>query len=296
MSRCKGSAATRWAEAIKQMADNGVADGGRHRMISGDIIWCITCGAYADLKVSGLKEECTGKHTGPWKGGGKRGQLNDLKKNRHPKPPHRQLPPPIAESAMTLDLAAAATDSDLAEAKQRTTRYTAKDKATARSNAADPAGTLTKEKREWIESKRLEAIQRARRPKTHIDLPTDASGQTGIRQMTSAENKAAIYAKIRSGFANKRLPSDDDGLHPLSRQPRGGLNGSAQRDAEEHRTQEPGTAEGSVTDPAAVPGRGEHTEEAAAVGDEAGGLSRDLLSPTQQQAGRLSLDHASPTQ
>ena len=158
---------------------------------------------------------------------------------------------------MTLDLAAAAAnDSDLAEAKQRTARYTAKDKAAARSNVANPAAALTEEKREWIESKRRGAIQRVGRPKTHIDLPADAGGQTGVRQLTSAENKAAIYAKIRSGFAYKRLPSDDDGLLPPSRKPRGGLNGSAQRDAEEHRTQEPGTAERSVTDLAAVPGRG----------------------------------------
>ena len=60
MSRCKGSAATKWAEAARRMADNGVIDGGGHaRMISGEVIWCSTCGAYADLSVSGPKEACT---------------------------------------------------------------------------------------------------------------------------------------------------------------------------------------------------------------------------------------------
>jgi len=86
MARCKGSAATKWAEAARRMADNGVIDGGGHaRMISGEVIWHSTGGAYADLSVSGLKEACTGRHTGQWKGGGKRGQLSLLRKNLHPK-------------------------------------------------------------------------------------------------------------------------------------------------------------------------------------------------------------------
>ena len=80
------------------MADNGATDGGGHtRMISGDVIWCGVCGAYADLRVSGLTEACTGKHTGPWSGGGKRGQLSSLRKNRRPKN-RSQLPPAISES------------------------------------------------------------------------------------------------------------------------------------------------------------------------------------------------------
>ena len=38
-TRCKGSAASKWAEAAKRMADNDVIDGGGHaRMISGDVI------------------------------------------------------------------------------------------------------------------------------------------------------------------------------------------------------------------------------------------------------------------
>jgi hypothetical protein len=181
-------------------------------MISGDIIWYSTCGAYADLKVGGLKEACEGKHTGPWNGGGKRGQLNNLERNRHPRNAQLQLQPPIAESTMTPDLAAAATGNDLAAAKQHTTRYMAKDKATRRSNAADPAGTLTAEKREWIESKRLEAIQRAGQPKTSGTVTVPPKGQPGSPQLTSADKKAAIYSKIRAVHANRRPPSDDGGL------------------------------------------------------------------------------------
>ena len=71
MTRCKGSAVDRWAKVAKMMADNGVTDGGGHsRMLSGDVIWCGVCGSYADLKVGGLTEACTGKDTTVWKGGG----------------------------------------------------------------------------------------------------------------------------------------------------------------------------------------------------------------------------------
>ena len=128
-------------------------------MISGDVIWCCVCGAYADLKVSGLTTECTDKHTGTWKGGGKRGQLNDLRKNRHPRN-KSQLPAPIPESTMTLDTAASASHPEIAEAANRMARYSAKDKANARANASNPLAALTDERKQWIENKRKEALQK----------------------------------------------------------------------------------------------------------------------------------------
>ena len=106
-------------------------------MLSGEVIWCSICGAYADLSVGGLQEACEGKHKGPWIGGGKRGQLCLLRKNVHPKT-RVQLPPPIAEATMTLDAAAAATRDEQVEAARLVTRYSAKDKAIARANAKDP--------------------------------------------------------------------------------------------------------------------------------------------------------------
>ena len=129
-------------------------------MISGDVIWCCVCGAYADRKVSGLTTKCDGKHTGPWKGGGKKGQLNDLRKNRHPKTKLR-LPDPIPESTMTLDAAASASHPELAEAANRMARYSAKDKAVARANASNPLAALTDERKQWIENKRRQAVRRA---------------------------------------------------------------------------------------------------------------------------------------
>ena len=184
------------------MADNGVNDGGGHaRMLSGDVIWCGTCGAYADLRVSGLTEACTGKHTGPWRGGGKRGQLSSLRKNRHPKN-RSQLPPAISESLMTLDLAATASSPDLADAASSTARYSAKDKATARANAIDPQAALTDEKRQWISNKRTEAIQRATRKRTQPGHPPPTA--TAIPPSSST-----WAARIRASFANKKARRSD---------------------------------------------------------------------------------------
>ena len=133
-TRCKGSAAARWAKAAKDMADNDAAGGGGHtRMISGHVFWCSTCGSYSDRRVSGLTVKCTGPHIGPWHGGGKLGQLKALRKNIHPK--HgTTLPPPIPEALIPLDSAATAACSDVATASLRASRCSAKDKAAARRN------------------------------------------------------------------------------------------------------------------------------------------------------------------
>ena len=187
MARCKGSAASKWAEAAKRMADNGVVDGGGHtRMISGDVIWCSACGAYADLSVSGLRHACTGRHTGPWEGGGKRQQLSNLRKNRHPKTGN-PLPMPIAESSMALEVAATAPDTVVSEPAHRSARYSDKDKAIARAHANDPLAALTDEKRQWINNKREEAKERAAQKLAHA-VPTVASAS----DVSSTEKKAAV--------------------------------------------------------------------------------------------------------
>ena len=85
-----------------------------------------------------------------------------MRKNRHPRN-KSQLPPPIPESSMALDAAARASPEQLADAQDRKTRYSAKDKAMARANASNPRAALTDEKRQWIANKRTEAIQRAAR-------------------------------------------------------------------------------------------------------------------------------------
>ena len=143
MTRCSGSAASQWAVAARTIAKNGGVDGGGHdRMLSGQVIWCSTCGSYADLRVGGLTEACTGKDTSPWKGGGKRGQLALLRKNIHPRN-GKLLPPPIPETMLAIDAAATATPAEHQAAKQQASRYNAKDKANARAAAADPKAALT---------------------------------------------------------------------------------------------------------------------------------------------------------
>ena len=198
---CKGSATARWAEATKQMADNGVQDGGGHaRLISGDIIWCGICGAYADLKVSGLTEKCTKKHIGPWNGGGKRGQLNSLRRNRHPRT-KIQLPPPVPESTMALDAVAGASQDQLADATTRRARYAAKDKAVARANASMPLAALTDEKRRWIANKRAAAIRRAAGKRTQLEQPMPAS--------TGGTVRAEWSQRIRESYLGKKARTGD---------------------------------------------------------------------------------------
>ena len=206
MSRCTGSAAAKWAEAARKMANSGSADGGRHtRMISGSIIWCSTCGSYADLRVSGLTEACLGKHTGPWLGGGKVGQLKALLKNIHPRN-GTQLPAPIAETMLALDATTVTALGQQHEAKQRASRYTAKDKAVARRIADHPKTALTAEKRQWIEVKRAEAKQRqTQKMCTQVDQHSTAADT----EAESTVKKAKIEARIKARMATKRPPADD---------------------------------------------------------------------------------------
>ena len=60
--RCSGDAATRWAMKAEALAEHGNIDGGGHRrMLSGDIVWCARCGAYASERARGLAAPCPGK-------------------------------------------------------------------------------------------------------------------------------------------------------------------------------------------------------------------------------------------
>ena len=128
-----------------------------------------------------------------WKGGGKRGQLNDLRHNRHPKN-KTPLPTGIAEATMTLDAATAASTDEIAEARSRSSRYTAKDKVVARAHAANPQAALTKEKQEWINNKRNEAIARASRKR-----PPPAS----------ESSSSTWVSRMRAVYKHKRPRYDD---------------------------------------------------------------------------------------
>ena len=96
--RCPGSAAQKWAAKALQLAEKGQAEGKGHaRMLSGDILWCRNCGAYACGSAKGLAKPCPGKDLGSWaEGGGRKQQLHRLLAGKHPKHCH-QLPYAIAE-------------------------------------------------------------------------------------------------------------------------------------------------------------------------------------------------------
>ncbi len=83
--RCEGSAALRWATKSQELAAAGVADGGGHcRQLSGDIVWCSLCGAYAAGVARGMAQPCPGRRQA-WRGGGRHGQLLSLRAGKHPR-------------------------------------------------------------------------------------------------------------------------------------------------------------------------------------------------------------------
>jgi hypothetical protein len=103
--KCRGSAAVRWAEKAQLLAERGISIGGGHsRLLSGDVMWCGTCGCYADGKAVGLAAPCAGPpaklgHGGMW------GQLRKLRNGRHPRT-GVTLPPPVREHGAEQSVAA----------------------------------------------------------------------------------------------------------------------------------------------------------------------------------------------
>jgi hypothetical protein len=63
--RCRGSALIAWAaRACSDAALRRVAGGGHVRFLSGDVLWCSRCGAYATSRVFGLARACPGRPSG----------------------------------------------------------------------------------------------------------------------------------------------------------------------------------------------------------------------------------------
>jgi hypothetical protein len=57
--RCRGSAVQAWAERASADAERDVVDGGGHaRRLTGPVLWCERCGAYADRCARGLTRPC----------------------------------------------------------------------------------------------------------------------------------------------------------------------------------------------------------------------------------------------
>ena len=78
------AAASRWEEmAAIAAADAQKQSDGHTRVYSGEVVWCSTCGAYADKKAHGMKGLCKGapkreEEGGKQRYGGMWGQLRKL--------------------------------------------------------------------------------------------------------------------------------------------------------------------------------------------------------------------------
>ena len=89
--KCHGAAAKRWEEQAATAAAMAQRDSDGHtRVYSGEVVWCSTCGAYADKKAHGMEGVCKGapkreEEDGKPKYGGMWGQLRKLMRRIHPK-------------------------------------------------------------------------------------------------------------------------------------------------------------------------------------------------------------------
>ena len=62
VTRCPGSAVLRWARLAASAAASGVGMGSGHRLLlTGSIVWCWRCGAYACARARHLARPCPGR-------------------------------------------------------------------------------------------------------------------------------------------------------------------------------------------------------------------------------------------
>ena len=84
--RCSGSAVVRWAEKSAALFELGTEIGPGHlKLLSSNVLWCGTCGAYADTKARGMATPCKGAPKRGKHYGGAWGQLQKLLRGRHPR-------------------------------------------------------------------------------------------------------------------------------------------------------------------------------------------------------------------
>ena len=100
---CEGSAAKRLATRVKAITDSGGGLGTGHSFwLSGEVLWCSTCGAFAEgCGTMALARPCQGRRKAGSRQsanqGGRNGllqQLRNLEKGLHPRT-RRLLPPPV---------------------------------------------------------------------------------------------------------------------------------------------------------------------------------------------------------
>eukprot|EP00929_Paragymnodinium_shiwhaense_P102607 TRINITY_DN65803_c0_g1_i3.p1 TRINITY_DN65803_c0_g1~~TRINITY_DN65803_c0_g1_i3.p1 ORF type:complete len:967 (+),score=210.69 TRINITY_DN65803_c0_g1_i3:52-2952(+) len=96
--QCSGNATARWAEKAQELAGLGMPSAGGHtRVLSGELLWCTKCGAYASSVARGLAKPCPGKVQSSSRGG-MAGQLRTLLAGKHPVT-RKRLPEPLPEPA-----------------------------------------------------------------------------------------------------------------------------------------------------------------------------------------------------
>ena len=97
------------------LAENGHIDGGGHRrMLSGSVVWCAVCGAYATERAKGLSLPCPGQPV-RGSGGGRAQQRDALRSGRHPKS-GEHIGPPCPEPGWAGAEAVAVTQAPMAVA------------------------------------------------------------------------------------------------------------------------------------------------------------------------------------
>ena len=100
---CSGSIVTKWAVKVQQLANAGRHIGCGHKLyLSGEVIWCGVCGAYAEMHAIVLQKPCAGPPIRR-RGGGHRAQLAMLRAGRHPST-RLALPPPRAIGHNSVDV------------------------------------------------------------------------------------------------------------------------------------------------------------------------------------------------
>ena len=95
LAKCRGPRAEKWALPEVAAAEAvGEVGPGHHRMLAGELVWCLKCGCYGEARGRGLATVCRGRPT-DLSGGGLAGQLRYLQAGKHPKTfedmPHRWM-------------------------------------------------------------------------------------------------------------------------------------------------------------------------------------------------------------
>ena len=200
--KCPWSTATQWARLDARHAGLGLAHGPGHDFrLSGTLLWCNTCGAYADSRSKGISKPCAGKPEAS--NGGRAQQLAALRARRHPKSTrkqHIQLPPPIARSVISSvtsaehaiqqsEQVAALVTQKRAQASRRRERLSVDQRASTLSQQLatmrDAAGKRAPDAWEEVHPKRGRTRVRGKRFNQAVADITTAEGhmQSGVAEM-----------------------------------------------------------------------------------------------------------------